>query len=152
MRSVVDNKKGDANPFADCISFLASCGGLTRTDDLWVMSPTSYQLLHSAILFSWRKGTPIHSYMQDVIICFRLNTIKLAIKTPRHTIHRLQKTEDSKERTPKEYQIIHINKLSRACEFGEQRKAFLLFPDSHVSKSVKILIFEEIILTTRALH
>ena len=25
------------------------CGGLTRTDDLWVMSPTSYQLLHSAI-------------------------------------------------------------------------------------------------------
>ena len=28
-----------------------SCGGLTRTDDLWVMSPTSYQLLHSAMLF-----------------------------------------------------------------------------------------------------
>ena len=26
-----------------------SCGGLTRTDDLWVMSPTSYQLLHSAM-------------------------------------------------------------------------------------------------------
>ena len=24
------------------------CGGLTRTDDLWVMSPTSCQLLHSA--------------------------------------------------------------------------------------------------------
>jgi hypothetical protein len=32
-----------------------SCGGSTRTNDLWVMSPTSYQLLHSAIL--WRKGT-----------------------------------------------------------------------------------------------
>ena len=31
--------------------FLFSCGGLTRTDDLWVMSPTSYQLLHSAMLF-----------------------------------------------------------------------------------------------------
>ena len=30
---------------------LPSCGGLTRTDDLWVMSPTSYQLLHSAMLF-----------------------------------------------------------------------------------------------------
>ena len=29
---------------------LLSCGGLTRTDDLWVMSPTSYQLLHSAML------------------------------------------------------------------------------------------------------
>ena len=34
----------------DCDSFFLSCGGLTRTDDLWVMSPTSYQLLHSAIL------------------------------------------------------------------------------------------------------
>ena len=29
-----------------------SCGGLTRTDDLWVMSPTSYQLLHSAMFIS----------------------------------------------------------------------------------------------------
>ena len=29
------------------------CGGLTRTDDLWVMSPTSYQLLHSAVLGSF---------------------------------------------------------------------------------------------------
>ena len=29
-------------------SFL-SCGGPTRTNDLWVMSPTSYRLLHSAI-------------------------------------------------------------------------------------------------------
>ena len=28
---------------------ISSCGGLTRTDDLWVMSPTSYQLLHSAM-------------------------------------------------------------------------------------------------------
>ncbi len=27
------------------------CGGKTRTYDLWVMSPTSYQLLHSAICF-----------------------------------------------------------------------------------------------------
>ena len=39
------NKKREA--FAS----LGSCGGLTRTDDLWVMSPTSYQLLHSAMLF-----------------------------------------------------------------------------------------------------
>ena len=37
-------KKGEA--FASP----TSCGGLTRTDDLWVMSPTSYQLLHSAML------------------------------------------------------------------------------------------------------
>ena len=38
---------------------LFSCGGLTRTDDLWVMSPTSYQLLHSAMLFPYCecKGT-----------------------------------------------------------------------------------------------
>ena len=28
---------------------LFSCGDRTRTCDLWVMSPTSYQLLHSAI-------------------------------------------------------------------------------------------------------
>ena len=36
-----------------------SCGGLTRTDDLWVMSPTSYQLLHSAMFISQMrcKGT-----------------------------------------------------------------------------------------------
>ena len=32
---------------------LTSCGGLTRTDDLWVMSPTSYQLLHSAMFTFW---------------------------------------------------------------------------------------------------
>ena len=46
----------------DCDSIiypLFSCGGLTRTDDLWVMSPTSYQLLHSAI-FWWCKGTTIY--------------------------------------------------------------------------------------------
>ncbi len=29
-----------------------SCGDPTRTNDLWVMSPTSYQLLHSAMFFS----------------------------------------------------------------------------------------------------
>ena len=43
----------------DCDSIiypLFSCGGLTRTDDLWVMSPTSYQLLHSA-MFCECKGT-----------------------------------------------------------------------------------------------
>ena len=33
------------------IPSFSCCGGLTRTDDLWVMSPTSYQLLHSAMLF-----------------------------------------------------------------------------------------------------
>ena len=30
--------------------FFYSCGDPTRTNDLWVMSPTSYQLLHSAML------------------------------------------------------------------------------------------------------
>ncbi len=33
-----------------------SCGDPTRTNDLWVMSPTSYQLLHSA-MFNGCKGT-----------------------------------------------------------------------------------------------
>jgi hypothetical protein len=28
------------------------CGDKTRTCDLWVMSPTSYQLLHPAIIYS----------------------------------------------------------------------------------------------------
>ncbi len=32
-------------------SLKPSSGGQTRTDDLWVMSPTSYQLLHPAIYF-----------------------------------------------------------------------------------------------------
>ncbi len=36
-------------PSAEAAKGLISCGGLTRTDDLWVMSPTSYQLLHSAM-------------------------------------------------------------------------------------------------------
>ena len=30
-------------------------GGQTRTDDLWVMSPTSYQLLHPALYFFWGR-------------------------------------------------------------------------------------------------
>ena len=37
-------------------SFLFSCGDPTRTNDLWVMSATSYQLLHSA-MFNGCKGT-----------------------------------------------------------------------------------------------
>ena len=36
------------------------CGGKTRTYDLWVMSPTSYQLLHSAMfLNSGAKVRPL---------------------------------------------------------------------------------------------
>ena len=35
---------------------VCSCGDPTRTNDLWVMSPTSYQLLHSA-MFNGCKGT-----------------------------------------------------------------------------------------------
>ena len=37
------------NEKAACAAFLLCSGGQTRTDDLWVMSPTSYQLLHPAI-------------------------------------------------------------------------------------------------------
>lgn len=33
------------------LSILFGCGGRTRTYDLWVMSPTSYQLLHPAMLY-----------------------------------------------------------------------------------------------------
>ena len=34
----------------EILSF-SCCGGKTRTYDLWVMSPTSYQLLHSAMFY-----------------------------------------------------------------------------------------------------
>lgn len=38
------------------------CGGLTRTDDLWVMSPTSCQLLHSAYnRFFLNRGAKIRT-------------------------------------------------------------------------------------------
>ena len=44
---------------------LSSCGGLTRTDDLWVMSPTSYQLLHSAMFLNCDcKGTALFWMLQ----------------------------------------------------------------------------------------
>ena len=33
------------------------CGGKTRTYNLWVMSPTSYQLLHPTILLSFQHVT-----------------------------------------------------------------------------------------------
>ena len=42
------------------LSFLC-CGSRTRTSDLWVMSPTSYQLLHPA-MFSVAKVRPFAEY------------------------------------------------------------------------------------------
>ncbi len=50
----VVNKKTVSNlmfdtVFRDC----CSSGDRTRTYDLWVMSPTSYQLLHPAIYFKY---------------------------------------------------------------------------------------------------
>ena len=48
---------------------LSSCGGLTRTDDLWVMSPTSYQLLHSAII-SFAKIQKIKDQATTMILFF----------------------------------------------------------------------------------
>ena len=55
--SDIKSRKAD-NLLIISLSLLFSCGGLTRTDDLWVMSPTSYQLLHSAMfLFCECKGT-----------------------------------------------------------------------------------------------
>jgi hypothetical protein len=39
--------------------FTLSSGGKTRTYDLWVMSPTSYQLLHPAIFFPLSGTTKV---------------------------------------------------------------------------------------------
>ncbi len=47
LQNLPTRKNKKENQFLD--SLFSSCGGLTRTDDLWVMSPTSYQLLHSAM-------------------------------------------------------------------------------------------------------
>ena len=41
--------------------FLISCTGWTRTSDLWVMSPASYQLLHHAILLA----TPMRQLLRS---------------------------------------------------------------------------------------
>ena len=49
------------------------CGGLTRTDDLWIMSPTSYQLLHSAILLSL--------FSQTATVCSYQKKSKLSINS-----------------------------------------------------------------------
>ena len=49
------------------------CGGLTRTDDLWVMSPTSCQLLHSAILLSL--------FSQTATVCSYQKKSKLSINS-----------------------------------------------------------------------
>ena len=46
----IELKGASSNMLATCALFC--CGGLTRTNDLWVMSPTSYQLLHSAMFVS----------------------------------------------------------------------------------------------------
>src|SRR6056297_3807770 len=44
------DSREEKNPARSC-KVLFSSGGRTRTYDLWVMSPTSYQLLHPAIYF-----------------------------------------------------------------------------------------------------
>ena len=60
------NKKKERQP--DVPSSLTCCGGTTRTYDLWVMSPTSYQLLHSA-MFSLKCGAKVRYYF-DIAKCF----------------------------------------------------------------------------------
>jgi hypothetical protein len=57
----IELKSASSNMLATCALFC--CGGLTRTNDLWVMSPTSYQLLHSAI-FCGCKGSALFSKNQ----------------------------------------------------------------------------------------
>ena len=44
------NEKTAREPFLGYSGGSYCSGGKTRTYDLWVMSPTSYQLLHPAIL------------------------------------------------------------------------------------------------------
>ena len=65
---------------------ISSCGGLTRTDDLWVMSPTSYQLLHSAMfIFFFSCGG-------------------------------LTRTDDLWVMSPTSYQLLHSAMLFLICE------------------------------------
>ena len=48
--ALANGKQGQGTKkLSGMLSFFLSCGGQTRTDDLRVMSPTSYQLLHPAI-------------------------------------------------------------------------------------------------------
>ena len=42
-------KNGEKHPFKRTSAFLGGCGERIRTNDLRVMSPTSYQLLYPAI-------------------------------------------------------------------------------------------------------
>ena len=58
-------KKGLERPF------LLGCGGKTRTYDLWVMSPASYQLLHSAICLSLIGNAKIKHYFCTVKFIFK---------------------------------------------------------------------------------
>ena len=50
------------------MSCFLSSGGRTRTSDLWVMSPTSYQLLHSAIKKYKDKGfiRELQTYLKNL--------------------------------------------------------------------------------------
>ena len=53
-------------PFVD--AFCRSCGSRTRTSDLWVMSPTSYQLLHPAMFFRGAKIVHLYTFCNTTIV------------------------------------------------------------------------------------
>ena len=53
------------------------CGGRTRTYDLRVMSPTSYQLLYSAI-FTWHPQVPVYNTI-EVSICQALFSVSFRV-------------------------------------------------------------------------
>ena len=67
VNSLIGYKKNTANNWISIICGVFGGGDRTRTCDLWVMSPTSYQLLHSAI--SRRKGKAL---LLEIKMFFRI--------------------------------------------------------------------------------
>ncbi len=51
----VATKKEPQKRFSEALVHISSSGNRTRTCDLWVMSPTSYQLLHPAIIMGLQR-------------------------------------------------------------------------------------------------
>ncbi len=59
---------------------VSGCGSQTRTDDLWVMSPTSYQLLHPASMNTDKLSVP------HVVSGFYCNTIESLCQLRRYLV------------------------------------------------------------------
>lgn len=48
--------------------FALCSGSWTRTSDLWVMSPTSYQLLHPAVSLNWSANIQQMFYRKQLFL------------------------------------------------------------------------------------